>query len=274
VGHSIGGLVARVVAREFPADVAGLVLIDPTHEDTRLSYQGHLVRVRDDAKGRAVPKPATHLDRPPSATAAQLKEFAEFQHMLGRPRIEPPYDRLDSSSRALRMWAESDSVKRPAIVEDFWPEELQQLHDERLTNPRPLGEKPLVIIVAGRDEAPDPGMTAQQVAEMRALGAEKRTQKKDLTQLSANARFLIDSASGHNVQLDDPPLVIGAILDEIRAIRARRPASAARRPHHFRVAIAVRRASRQYRRRMVAQDSRPRMRWTGPSMPRVSTSRR
>jgi pimeloyl-ACP methyl ester carboxylesterase len=33
VGHSLGGLYARHYAQQFPEDVAGLVLLDPAHED-------------------------------------------------------------------------------------------------------------------------------------------------------------------------------------------------------------------------------------------------
>src|SRR5262245_5254364 len=33
VGHSLGGLYARRFAQRFPADVAGLVFLDPGHED-------------------------------------------------------------------------------------------------------------------------------------------------------------------------------------------------------------------------------------------------
>lgn len=33
VGHSLGGLYARLHAKRFPDEVAGLVLLDPTHED-------------------------------------------------------------------------------------------------------------------------------------------------------------------------------------------------------------------------------------------------
>lgn len=33
VGHSLGGLYARLFAKRFPGDVVGLVLLDPTHED-------------------------------------------------------------------------------------------------------------------------------------------------------------------------------------------------------------------------------------------------
>ena len=33
VGHSLGGLVARLFAHQYPSETGGLVLVDPTHED-------------------------------------------------------------------------------------------------------------------------------------------------------------------------------------------------------------------------------------------------
>jgi pimeloyl-ACP methyl ester carboxylesterase len=33
VGHSLGGLLVRKYAREYPKEVAGLVLVDSSHED-------------------------------------------------------------------------------------------------------------------------------------------------------------------------------------------------------------------------------------------------
>jgi pimeloyl-ACP methyl ester carboxylesterase len=51
VGHSVGGLIARVYGEQYPKEVAGMVLVDPTHEDTTLLYQGKLVRVRGARKG-------------------------------------------------------------------------------------------------------------------------------------------------------------------------------------------------------------------------------
>jgi pimeloyl-ACP methyl ester carboxylesterase len=48
VGQSLGGIHARVFAHEYPQDVAGLVLIDPTAED----YGSELIKARGEATGR------------------------------------------------------------------------------------------------------------------------------------------------------------------------------------------------------------------------------
>ena len=41
VGHSLGGLHAQLFARRFPGEVAGLVLIEPTHPRDRELLKGH-----------------------------------------------------------------------------------------------------------------------------------------------------------------------------------------------------------------------------------------
>jgi len=62
VGQSIGGLLARLYAESYGSEVIGVVLVDPTHEDGRFGLarpgeQPRLVRLREEAKGRAVPEP-------------------------------------------------------------------------------------------------------------------------------------------------------------------------------------------------------------------------
>jgi pimeloyl-ACP methyl ester carboxylesterase len=59
VGHSIGGLIARVYAEQYPEEVAGMVLVDPTNENTTLMYQGKILRIREGARGTPVPPAQT-----------------------------------------------------------------------------------------------------------------------------------------------------------------------------------------------------------------------
>lgn len=212
-GHSIGGLIARVFARDYPHDVAGLVLVDPTHEDTRLMYQGRIVRVRDSARAVAVPRPTTYVASPPSApTPQEEKDFADLRAFLGAPRIEPPFDRLSPRAQAWRLWALG--AMRPVPGDAFWPEELDALARRRRTDE--LDGLPVAIVLP----APAP-LPSDAPAEQRELMAEKRAQKEGLVQLSRNAFLIHADSTGHHVHLEQPAMVVDAVLRVVQAARQR-----------------------------------------------------
>lgn len=54
VGHSLGGLYARNFASRFPDETAGLVLLDPAHEDYDAYMPAELTRLRQGNKAFAV----------------------------------------------------------------------------------------------------------------------------------------------------------------------------------------------------------------------------
>ncbi|HEX7980583.1 MAG TPA: alpha/beta fold hydrolase [Gemmatimonadaceae bacterium] len=55
VGHSVGGINVRVYAERYGSDVAGMVLVDPTHESTVLynTRRASAVRTRRGPTGEA-----------------------------------------------------------------------------------------------------------------------------------------------------------------------------------------------------------------------------
>lgn len=221
VGHSVGGLVVRVFARDYPGDVAGLVLVDPTHEDTRLMYQGTIVRVRDSARPVAVPRPTTYAaSPPPPPTPEQEKEFAEFRAFLGPPRIKPPFDRLSPRAQAWRLWALGAMRALPS--DEYWPEELDALARRRRADE--LGGVPVAIVLPAARALPD-GAPAQE----REMAAEKRAQKEDLVRLSRDAVLIRADSGGHHVHLEQPDVVVDAIRRVVECARGRisAPSSAA-----------------------------------------------
>jgi len=209
VGHSIGGLIARVYAEQYPDEVAGMVLVDSTHEDTTLMYQGKLVRVREGAKGMTVPPVQTMQSSAPKPPAAEDVEQFEFnQKMFGAPKTEPPFDKLPASTQAMRLRFRSQPP-RAAAGTDFWAEELQSMYMARVETPYQLGAKPLVVLLTKPDGGnPPPGISAD---EWKRPNEAKRQQKVGLVNLSRSSKLIVAERSGHHIQLDEPHVVTDAI---------------------------------------------------------------
>ena len=82
----------------------------------------------------------------------------------------------------------------------------------------PLGNRPLVVIGAGKRERP-PGLSDSTWPAMR---RERDDQVRDLARLSTNSRFVLDTASTHGIPTENPTLVAREILDVVDAIVARK----------------------------------------------------
>ena len=89
------------------------------------------------------------------------------------------------------------------------------MYDDTQKVGAPLGDKPLVTIVAGHADPPPPGVTK---AQWDALVSEKVEEKRGYAQLSRNSKVVFDANSGHSVHLEDPEIVVNAIHDVQAAI--------------------------------------------------------
>lgn len=219
VGHSIGGLIARVYAEQYPKEISGMVLVDATHEDTTLMYQGKLVRVRDGAKGRPVPAPQTMQSSPPKPpTKEDIEQFQFNQQTFGAPKISPPFDKLPPSAQAMRLWFLSQPP-RAAAGADLWAEELQLMYAARAKTPYQLGNIPLVVLLPKPEYGNPP--PAVSIDEWRRINDEKRQQKIGFTNLSHNSKLIVAGKSGHHIQLDEPQVVTDAVRLVVGAARRR-----------------------------------------------------
>jgi cyanophycinase len=170
VGQSLGAFLVRLYAERHSDAVAGVVLVDPTHEDDMLYSvaAGKWVRLRELATGREVPEPR---------------------------RVGAPSTGYDPT-------------------QDFQPEEFAQLYQSRQARPQPLGQRPLIVLGAGKRPAP-PGTSeefAQQLRELRDRNV------RDLARLSGNAKFILDPTSGHSIHTDNPQLGARAIEEVVAAV--------------------------------------------------------
>lgn len=188
VGHSFGGINMRRFAHQYPDTVRGMVLVDAAHE-----AQG--VRV-----------PALH-----SATEQLIQQFRLLARLNGFgllalaptqiPNRGLPADALAQYRARL---ATSDYFKA-AIAESaaFYTAR----NDASISNLTSLGELPLIVISRGQG-APLPGLT---VAENEEYEQNWRSLQAELVALSSNSQQWMAEQSGHEIQLQQPALVIDAI---------------------------------------------------------------
>lgn len=217
VGHSLGGLTARVYAEQYPREVAGLVLVDSTHEDTTLLFQGKLVRMRERAKEIPIPAVQTMQTSPPKPPAKEdIEQFESNQKNSGAPKIRSPFDKLPASAQAMRLWFLSQPP-RAARSPDYFEEELQAMYLRRTKTPYELGSRPLVVLLAKPQYGNPPrGISAD---DWKRVNEEKRQQKVEFTNLSHNSKLIVAEKSGHHIQLDEPQIVTDSIRLVVDAVR-------------------------------------------------------
>jgi pimeloyl-ACP methyl ester carboxylesterase len=215
VGQSYGGFVVRAFAEAYKGEVAGVVLVDAAHENQRVNIQGKIVRIRDLAKGVALPPPRLQLSE---AEKKQYAELAKQPPQAGPDAVEPPLDKLSPADQKLFLWA---------IVQPFLPmtvgseldssqEEIALWYSSHQISTAPLGNIPLVVISRGTGGYPDtPEVSGAQ------LDAERKQEQAELTKLSRNSRQVVAEHSGHNIHIEDPSLVVREIRAVAEAARKR-----------------------------------------------------
>ena len=142
VGHSLGGVYVQRFAQRFPDEVAGLLLLDPAHEDWDLYQPEHLRLAANQSGDVELPELSDEL-------LAQVRAYfeamlADFPASIRRPLI----DKRLSPERVLTGLQEGGRL-------------LEDLSDLRSGGPRP--DVPLIVL-SGTDV--DPSQTMFQPEEL------------------------------------------------------------------------------------------------------------
>ena len=217
VGHSLGGLIVRVFAENYPSEVCGMVLVDSSHEDMQLFIQRpgdkepKVVRFRTLSQGREVPAVQKSLPVSSASDAAKITESLPVPQ-----KLEAPYDKLPADVQKVRLWAMSRPAWRDANDSefDYLPEELARMYAARSSHPYPLGDIPLIVLTRGKGDYPEGGGLSPEQ-----LDADRKRLQTDLTTLSRNSKQIIAEKSGHHIQTEDPELVVRAIREVVEAVR-------------------------------------------------------
>jgi len=223
VGHSLGGLVARVFAARFPAATAGLVMVDASHEDARtrlprqrppdalirMLRQGRLVarlgvlRLRPGLAGF---DPRWHgFRRLPPATLRALTWLA----------LQPKT--LAAAEGEVRAFETSGAQARAAGATPA------QAPGDRAAGGRPLGDRPLVVLAAARRHPDLDHLPAADADRYYRVWVEEL--QPALARLSSRGTLRAIPDSGHSIHLERPDAVIAAIADVVAQVRASPAAS-------------------------------------------------
>jgi pimeloyl-ACP methyl ester carboxylesterase len=187
VGHAFGATNMRAFADLYPAEVKGVVLIDPDPIDVGTPEQvarAHSVYIQQAEQiQRCRDTLAAHLPQPPEL-ACDKRFFRGFP--------EPGWSEALNASLAEEVHTRPD-------LSDAANAELEQIPGDELwlrEHGRPLGSTPVRVITAATHK-PD------------TIAAQAR-----LLQVSTNARQILASHSRNAyVQFDEPQLVLDAIAE-------------------------------------------------------------
>jgi pimeloyl-ACP methyl ester carboxylesterase len=208
VGHSLGGLLVRTFASQYPQEVVGMVLVDSAHEDAQRNFKGKIVRIREMSQGRAIPPIQTSIATADKALSVEERQKIEQAlRQEGPPKIEPPYNRLPPETQQVWLWAMAQPERYEAGKEPYAEEEFAEMHSASRTRERLLGDIPLIVLTRGNREP---------------SSEEEKRMQVDLLNLSSNSKQIIAEGSGHHIQLDEPTLVTGAIRDVVDSARHNR----------------------------------------------------
>jgi pimeloyl-ACP methyl ester carboxylesterase len=180
VGQSLGGWVVRRFGEAHPADVSGVVLVEPGNENGYLGYRNQWVIPRTLASDRPVPLARSFVESPPVASTGTDQSAC--------------LERGDRSVHLFRCYVPQD---------DYLAEELAAFYAAWARMSHPLGDIPLVVITGTKPRVPPPGLTE---AQLRADSL-----RLDLTKLSSRGREIRDPLSGHHVQRDNPALIVDVV---------------------------------------------------------------
>jgi pimeloyl-ACP methyl ester carboxylesterase len=191
VGHSWGGLLARLYASERGDRVAALVLLDATHEGLRSSHSSLVLYVN---------RLALRL----MAFRARLG-FARRSLRSGRGQLGGLLATLPADRRAAAI----DELSRPSVPRQANRElsSVATLLHRVADAPSPTA--PVVAVVGSKAEKRG---VARQRREMRSV------YQAWIAGL-ADGRFVDAANSGHSVQLDDPDLVVDVVRDVLAQVR-------------------------------------------------------
>ncbi len=204
VGHSSGGIEARVFAQRWPREVAGMVLLDTPGAGQAL---------------RDMNQPGF----PGLGVESEVPENLKCALLAARGPLDPSNREYENCSRSLPDGA-------PVALRKVWPRfftaDYAMAHISLLSSllthrydsadHHRLGNMPLVVLSRTPEKRPQ-----NQAAFWRIIDKEWYAHHTALARLSSRGVHRVIQHTGHDIQSDQPQTVIDAVDEVLRQLHAR-----------------------------------------------------
>jgi membrane dipeptidase len=198
VGHSLGGSNVRLYAYRHPSEVAGMVLIDPAHEDQVARY------AKVDATAAA--KVAERLERHRFCVEAAAKGIPTATATYARcidPPTEQPNAYFSSRINASLAAIQAQLPFQAAQLSEYENASSVSADQVRAAR-RSYGALPLIVLT--REAKP---------ADATTRAGMRWQMHEELAALSTRGEHRAAPQSGHYIQFERPDLVLAAIADAL-----------------------------------------------------------
>lgn len=205
VGHSFGGVFIRAFTAQYPDEVVGMVLVDSSHDNQIQLLPTEFAE-----------SPEVAQERNTMLVALRINEIIE---RLGLFRAFKLYDpviasiHLSEKDNALLLTEMYQTGYFGAIMREA------EMNDAYLSQPRELrslGDMPLIVLTQkldAQDMIAQISPTLQTMELAQQLADIYNDTQDELTALSTRGKRIVVEDAGHNIQLEQPEVVIDAIQE-------------------------------------------------------------
>lgn len=209
VGHSLGGILVNLFAKEYKDEIAGIVFVDATHPDVVLKSFNKETKKMEWGKMRMRAKRTIPAVKREGLTAP--KEISSFKT---RKDFGDQLDKFSARDKKYFNWIYNERpwtyVKGQSSTyeAEIFKELFENKEKYRLDN------IPLIVITGGDKGVPegDDNWSSDQ------LVTHSKSLQKDLLNLSTNSKQIIAKNSGHSIHIDEPEVVTLAIKQLLKSI--------------------------------------------------------
>ena len=219
VGHSMGGEYVRVFTAKFPSEVAGVVLVDSTHPDQR-----------------EPPMMLSPISRMPrlarqvvcSALLPVMERFGVIRivHRNVVVYVPPQFSSEQAAAaRAMRnqrvKGLETEVTQGCAATDDgairTYRGSGNPEVDGAARSAGNLGDRPLIVLTAGKYWKPDDPVAAQEIAAFHETWVNQL--QPELARLSTSGKQVIVENSNHGIPEEAPEAVVSAVHEVVMEVR-------------------------------------------------------